>query len=132
MGTHRKKTTHCHVFDIHVSLSLQLSYYVSVEPLKLQVKRRRKDNREERIGRHTGYYKLDGWMEGYSLSSFAVSRKQGKMLQVSWRKMANDHLKCIGAGARTKSKVALMNESDTKRGNAYSLLSVALQLSPSH
>lgn len=96
------------------------------------MKRRRKDKREERIGRHTGYYKLDGWMEGYSLSSFAVSRKQGKMLQVSWRKMENDHLKCIGVGARTKSKVAVMNESDTKRGNAHSLLSDALQLSPSH
>lgn len=71
-------------------------------------------------------------MQGYSLSSFAVSRKQGKMLQVSWRKMENDHLKCIGVGARTKSKVAVMNESDTKRGNAHSLLSDALQLSPSH
>lgn len=29
--------THCHVFDIHVSLPLQLSYYLPVEPLKLQV-----------------------------------------------------------------------------------------------
>lgn len=103
MCAHTEKTTHCHVFDIHVSLSLQLSYYVSVEPLKLQVKRRRKDKREERIGRHTGYYKLDGWMEGYSLSSFAVSRKQGKMLQVSWRKMENDHLKSVSVWGREPS-----------------------------
>lgn len=27
------QTTYCHVFHIHVSLSLQLSYYLPVEPL---------------------------------------------------------------------------------------------------
>lgn len=32
----RQKNTYCHVFDIHVSLSLQLGNYLPVEPLKLQ------------------------------------------------------------------------------------------------
>lgn len=27
------QTTYCHVFHIHVSLSLQLGYYLPVEPL---------------------------------------------------------------------------------------------------
>lgn len=44
------ENTYCHVFDIHVSLSLQLSNYLPVEPLKLQVRRRR-DQREEK-GEH--------------------------------------------------------------------------------
>lgn len=30
------ETTHCHVLDVHVSLSLQLGYYLPVEPLELQ------------------------------------------------------------------------------------------------
>lgn len=37
--TQTEKNTYCHVFDIHVSLSLQLGNYLPVEPLKLQVRR---------------------------------------------------------------------------------------------
>lgn len=33
-------TTHCHVFHIHVGLSLQLGYDLPVEPLKLQEEKR--------------------------------------------------------------------------------------------
>lgn len=35
---------------------------------------------------------------------------------------------CMCAGVRAKSEVALMNESETKRGNAHRLLSLSLQL----
>lgn len=35
----RQKNTYCHVFDVHVSLSLQLGNYLPVEPLKLQERR---------------------------------------------------------------------------------------------
>jgi len=52
---YRHSGTHSHVFDIQVSLSLQLCYYFSVEPLELRMRRRigegRKRGEEERRGR---------------------------------------------------------------------------------
>lgn len=58
--------------------------------------------------------------------SFAVSGKQGKYCKSQrekWRVY-----RCVCAGVRAKSEVALMNESETKRGNAHRLLSLSLQL----
>lgn len=58
--------------------------------------------------------------------SFAVSGKQGKYCKPQrekWRVY-----RCVCEGVRAKSEVALMNESETKRGNAHRLLSLSLQL----
>lgn len=91
-------TTHCHVFDIHVSLLLQLGYYLPVEPLKLQVRRRR-NKREERGGRHTGDYILDGRMECYSLSALLSAANWENAVSLEEKK-ESDHLECTGACVR--------------------------------
>lgn len=69
-------------------------------------KRRRRERRGEEE-RHTDDYKLDRRMKCYSLSAANTRR-------VSQRESV--HLECICAGVRAESEVALMNESETKRG----------------
>ncbi len=91
-------TTHCHVFDIHLSLSLQLSYYLPVEPLELQVRKRR-DQRQERGRKHTRDYKLDRRMEHNCLSTL-MSAVNRKILSVSKRETESDHFKCISECVR--------------------------------
>lgn len=111
------KTTHCHVFDIHVSLPLQLGYYLPVEPLKLQVRRSR-EQREREEGTLVIIHLMGGWSA--TVCQLCSQRQTGKILQVSKREMESDHLSvCVCAGVRAKSEVALMNESETKRGNAH-------------
>lgn len=120
------ETTHCHVFDIHVSLSLQLSYHLPVEPLQLQGRKRRRDKREERGRGHTGDYKLDRRMN--CNSSAATNR--GKTISLTERHtegLFRVYCACV-RGWALESKGALMNESETKRGNAHRLLSDAPHL----
>lgn len=82
--------THCHVFDIHVSLPLQLSYYLPVEPLKLQV-----GGRDETKERKFVIVNLMGAL-GTILSALLSTEKKGKnAVETQREKMVSDHLECI-------------------------------------
>lgn len=62
-------------------------------------------------------------MECYSLS--VANRENTVSLKERNREWSFRVYQCVCAGVTAESKVALMNESETKRGNAHRLLSVS-------
>lgn len=69
------QTAYCHVFHIHVSLPLQLGYYLPVEPLQLEGK-----EGEVGPGRGEKTGQIRNWVEGrvQKFDGIAVDNTQGR------------------------------------------------------